>query len=323
MHQIQIEIGTPKIKVNHEEGGTTTFSITPLPPGYGTTLGNTFRRVLLSSLPGVTATGIKIKGITHEYTSVPGVQDSVLDICLNIKNIKFKKDNSEVSILKLKAEKEGVVTAGDIECPSDVEIINKDAYITTITKKGGKMDMQIIVEKGVGYLPANNLENEDAELIKLDAFFSPVKNVNYKVESTRVKDMTNLDQLSLEVTTDGSITAEEAIKFASNVITSYFTLFNQENQIVEPDFISDLESISEREKEISESKPKQESYTPIEILGLSPRTLNALINAEIGSIEQLVKCSEAKLSNFRGFGKKALTEVSEALATRDLALADD
>lgn len=324
MHQIQAEIGIPKIKTERIGENHAVFTVSPLPPGYGTTVGNSFRRILLSSLPGACVTGIKLDNVSHEYSTVKGVKDSVLDINLNLKQLHINKTSSSPSTCTISASKEGVVTAKDIKCPSDVEILNQDQYITTL-EKGAKFNAELIVEKGVGYIPATQRQKEDTDpsLILLDAIYSPVRKVRYVIESTRVGQMTNLDKLSLEIQTDGSISPENALKFASNILQSYFNLFNQENAIVEEDFMSDFKKIQEKEKEEELNKPAQESYTPIEILGFSPRTLNALINGGIGSVEQLAKCTESKLTNLRGFGKKALAEVSDALAGRGMTLTNE
>lgn len=324
MHIIQEEIGIPKIKTDILENNHVIFTMSPLPPGYGMTLGNALRRVLLSSLPGAAVTGVKIDGITHEYSTIPGVKDSILDIILNLKLLDIRKTSKELSTLKLEVSRAGKITAKDIQCPSDVEILNPDLYITTL-EKGSKFKIELRVEKGVGYLPVQQRQKEETEvnLILVDAVFSPVKKVRFEVEATRVGQMTDLDKLIIEILTNSTIAPEEALKFASNILKSYFNLFNVENIMVEEEFMSDIQSILKKEKEEEAKKPAQESYTPIEILGFSPRTLNALINGGIGSIEQLSKCTESKLSNLRGFGKKALTEVKEALDKKSLKLAEE
>ena len=323
MHQIQEEIGIPKIRIQRVSPNHAVFTVSPLPTGYGMTVGNAFRRVLLSSLPGAAVTGIRIEGITYEYATIKGVKESVLDMTLNLKQLQLKKTSKEPSLAVLKTNSEGVVTAKDIKVPSDIEVLNPDLYITTLDK-GGKLNMEIRIEKGVGYLPVAQMQKTDetANIIMVDAFFSPVKKVRYDVESTRVGSLTNLDKLTLEITTNGAISPEDALKFASNVLKSYFGLFNATDAVIEPDFMTDITKITEKAKDEEAKKPSQESYTPIEILGLSPRTLNALINGEIGSIEMLTKCTESKLTNLRGFGKKALTEVETALAARNLKLTE-
>lgn len=325
MHLIQEEIGIPKIKTDiMEEGKHIIFIIEPLPTGYGVTLGNALRRILLSSLPGACVTGVKIDNISHEYSTIPGVKESVLDITLNLKLLDIKKDTKEPSTIVLETSKAGKITAKDIKCPTEVEILNPELYIATI-EKGTKFKIEMRVEKGVGYVPATVRQKDetDPQIILLDAIYSPIKKVRYNVENTRVGQMTNLDKLTLEIETSGAISPDNALKFASNLLNSYFNIFNTENIIVEEEYLSDIKSILEKEREEEASKPIQESYTPIEILGFSPRTLNALINGGIGSIEQLSKCTESKLTNLRGFGKKALTEVKSALEKKGLKLAEE
>lgn len=321
MHIIQEEIGLPKIEVKTLGENHALFTIAPLPPGYGMTLGNALRRVLISSLPGAAVTAIKIKGVSHEYSTLKGVKDSVLDIMLNMKMLQMAKEEKGTSTLKLKKTGPGEVLAKHIECPTGVEILNPDLYITSLDSKTASIDMEIEVEKGVGYRPSKLEKNDVPGRLQVDANFSPLTRIRYDVEYTRVGQMTNLDKLMLEMETSGAISPENALKFASNILQSYYNLFDMLSDMpVESDFLSDYKSIMERSANEDHGTPAQESYTPIEILGLSPRTLNALINGGIGSIEQLVKCSEAKLANLRGFGKKALTEVREALQARNLDL---
>lgn len=324
MHQIQAEIGVPRIKIEKIGDGHAIFTISPLPTGYGLTIGNAMRRVLLSSLPGACITGIKIDGVSHEYSAIKGVKESVLDITLNLKGVEIKKDTKEPSRMTLNISKPGKIYAKDIKTPSDIEILTPDTYITTV-EKGAKLNIEMIVEKGVGFIPVSQRKKtvDDPSIIIMDAIFSPVRKVRYDVEATRVGEMTNLDKLTLEVMTTGSITPEDAVKFVSNILQSYFNLFNEERVLVESEFMSDFEQIVEKEREDEKKKPIQEAYTPIEILGFSPRTLNALINGGIGSIEQLSKCTESKLINLRGFGKKALTEVQNALEQKGLKLSEE
>lgn len=325
MHIIQEEIGLPKIKIESVGPNQIIFTVSPLPSGYGMTLGNAFRRVLLSSLPGAAITTVKINGVTHEYSTLTGVQDSVLDIILNLKELQIKKNSKEPEVIKLSVTKEGDVLAKSIEHSSDIEILNPDLRITSITKKNTKLNIEMNVEKGVGYLPASlkKKTNKEIGVILVDAIYSPVKKVRYDVSNTRVGERTDLDKLTIEVETNGSISPEEALKFTASVLKSYFELFLVEGEEVESDFQSDRQQVRAKEMQEEEEESKKETYTPIEILNFSPRTLNSLINGGIGSIEQLVKCSPSKLSNFRGFGKKAMTEVSDALVPRGLKLLDD
>jgi len=324
MHIIQEEIGLPKIVVDSRGGSSAVITISPLPSGYGMTLGNALRRVLLSSLPGAAVSGVKIKGVSHEYATVKGVKESILDIILNLKQLNVKKDTKERSTITLSSSKAGVINAKDFKTSSDVEILNKDLYITTIDK-GGKIEMEVYIEKGVGYTPStlDKKEGQDPEIIDIDKVFTPIEKIKYDIEATRVGKMTNLDKLVMELETNGSIGPEDAIKFAANILESYFSIFDKSETPIESDFMSDFDKIAQKSATEDQKKPTQEMYTPIEILGLSPRTLNSLINGGIGSIEQLTKCTESKLNNLRGFGKKALTEVADALKERDLTLAEE
>ncbi|MDA1060887.1 MAG: DNA-directed RNA polymerase subunit alpha [bacterium] len=324
MHQIQEEIGIPKIKTDVIADNHVIFTMGPLPTGYGVTLGNAIRRVLLSSLPGACVTAIKIDSTNHEYSTIKGVKESVLDITLNLKLLDIKKTDTKASTIVLETSKSGEIYAKDIKCTAEVEILNPDLYICTV-EKGNKLKIEMRVEKGVGYIPATLRQKDEADpnIILIDALYTPVKKVRFDVEATRVGQMTNLDKLTLEVETNGTISSEESLKFASNLLQSYFNLFNTDNIMVEENYMSDIKSILEKEQEQEANKPTQESYTPIEILGFSPRTLNALINGGIGSIEQLSKCTESKLSNLRGFGKKALNEVAAALEKKNLTLSED
>lgn len=328
MHQIHVEIGAPKVIVNQQGNEFhVIYTVKPLPSGYGPTIGNALRRALLSSLPGVAVTGVKIKGAAHEYTALAGVKDTVLDILLNLKQLRMRKHTPDPIFLTLKVKKEGVVTAADIKTDSDVEIINKDLYITTLDAPNVELDMQIRVEKGVGYKSIADLkkENVDPELILVDASFSPILKVAYTVSDDRVGQRTDLDSVDVEILTDGSITADDSLRFAANLLNSYFTLFNVDGVMVESDFVANIDEIlvKEREEKEKELEKSRETYTPIEILNLSPRSLNALINGGIGSIEQLTKCTESKLANLRGFGKKAMNEVREALKQKGMTLFGD
>lgn len=331
MHIIQEEIGLP-IFAAAKGGGASkgddnhkVFTIAPLPPGFGMTLGNAMRRVLLSSLPGAAVTSIRVEGVQHEYTTIKGVRESIVDIALTLKDLKIKKHSKDAETITLSVKGPKVVTAKDITVTSDVEVLNPDLILFTV-EKGASVDMELIVEKGVGYEPAveRNKRNHEPGLIHIDAVYGPVEKVRFDVEAARVGQRTNLDKLVLEVETNGSLTADDAVQFASQLLQSYFTYFGSDQKIVEPEFLADFSRTAPAAaEETVSSNAAKESYTPIEILNLSPRTLNALINAGVGSIEQLTKCTEPMLSNFRGFGAKALEEVKATLATRGLALSDE
>lgn len=329
MHIIQEEIGLPIFSSNAGGGAGDdshkVFTIGPLPPGFGMTLGNAMRRVLLSSLPGTAVTSMRMKGVQHEYSTVKGVRESGVDIALNLKSLQLRKFNKDSEVITLKGKGPVTLTAKDLEVSSDIEILNPDHEILTL-EKGGEIELSITVEKGVGYSPAadRNKKNNEPGLIHIDAIYSPVEKVQFEVVAARVGQRTDLEKLNLDVKTNGSLTAEEAVQFAAQLLKSYFEYFGSAEKVVESDFIADFSRAgTPSASEEGDNAPVKESYTPIEILNFSPRTLNALINAGVGSIEQLTKCSEPALANFRGFGAKALDEVKDTLAERGLKLSDD
>ncbi len=327
MHILHNTVWVPKITQQDSQDveNTATFVVSPLPRGYGVTVGNSLRRVALSSIPGTKVTGIKVVGVEHEYSTLPGIKDSVVDIMLNLKWLIVDKKDEWIEWLKLSKNKAWVVTAADIQTPAGVSILNPDMYITEIDQDKLKLDIDIRIEKNVGYLSIEDLKEreDDVNVLLIDANFSPVMGVKYEVSSTRVGDMTNLDQLQMTITTNGVISPAEAFKFSGAMLTSYFSLFNEEALQVEGSFIGNVKDLISREKEEVKEELEKETYTPIEIMWLSPRTLNALINGNILSIEQLTKCTETKLSSIKWFGKKAMTEIRSALSERGLKLLGD
>jgi len=322
MHIIHNTIGVPKIIQKDLDNNSSSFSVWPLPKGYGVTLGNSLRRILLSSIPGTKITWIKVAGVSHEYSTLPWVKDSIIDIILNLKGLVLSKGDTGVEWLKLSKSKSWKVTAADIKAPAGVEILNKDLYITEIDQDGLELNIDIRVEKWVWYLTIEELKEreEDVEVLLIDANFSPVLNVKYNIETARFGEMTNLDSLEMVITTNGAISPVDAIKFSWDMLTSYFSIFNEESLQVEWQFISNVSDLINKEKEEVQEELEKETYTPIEIMGLSPRTLNALINWDILSIEKLTKCTETKLSSIKWFGKKAMTEIRASLAERGLKL---
>lgn len=325
MHIIHNTIWVPKITQKDASGNISTFVVGPLPKGYGVTLGNSLRRILLSSIPGTKITWIKVSGVSHEYSTLPGIKDSIIDIILNLKDLVLKKEEVGVEWLKLTKSKSGKVTAADIKSPAGIEILNKDLYITEIDKDGLELNIDIRIEKGAWYLTVDELKEreDDTEVFLIDTNFSPVSNVKYNIGQARFGDIINLDSLEMEIETNGSIAPVDALKFSANMLNSYFSVFNEDSLQVEGQFISNVAELISKEKEEVQEELEKETYTPIEIMGLSPRTLNALINGNILSIEQLTKCTETKLSSIKGFGKKAMTEIRSALAERDLKLLGD
>lgn len=322
MHIIHNTIGVPKITKDQVSENEAVFSISPLPSGYGVTLWNSLRRIMLSSIPGSRVTGIKIKWITHEYSTIPWIKDSVLDIMLNLKWLVVEKSESSIEWVTLKKNKAWVVTAADIKFPSNIKLLNPDMYITEIDKDGLELSMDIRIEKWAGYIWIEELKKreDDVLILLVDANFSPVLNVQYEILPHRVWDITNLDELNIRVKTNGVMTPQDVIRFSSNMLKSYYELFNEEGLQIEGEFIGDIKRLIEKEKADIKTELEKETYTPIEIMWLSPRTLNALVNWDILSIEQLTKCTEAKLSSIKGFWKKAMTEVRDALRERGLKL---
>lgn len=322
MHIIHKTIWIPKISQENLKANVSSFKIDPLPKGYGITIWNSLRRVLLSSIPGTRVTWIKIKGISHEYSTLPWVKDSVIDMMLNLKDLSLDKADIGIEWLKLHKNKSWVVTAKDIKLPSGVKILNEDLYITEIDKDWIELDLEIRIEKSVWYLSLEELKKreDDVSVLLIDANFSPVLNVKYEISDTRNWDIINLDSLEMTITTNGVISPVDALKFSWDMLASYFSIFNEEALQIEWQFISNVKELLEREKEEVKEELERETYTPIEIMGLSPRTLNALINWNILSIEQLTKCTETKLSSIKWFGKKAMTEIRDCLGERGLKL---
>ncbi len=325
MHIVHDTIWVPKIAQKKIEDNVSKFIIGPLPRGYGVTLGNSLRRVILSSIPWTRVTGIKVKGVSHEYSTLPGIKDGIVDIMLNLKELIIDKKDTWIEWLKINKKTAGVVSWADIVAPAWVKVLNKDFYITEIDQDGLELDIEIRIEKNVWYRSIEELKEveDDVNVLLIDANFSPITNVKYEIASTRVDEIINLDSLELTISTTGVITPSDALKFSGYMLNSYFGLFNEEGLQVEWEFISDVKDLLNKEKEEVKVELEKETYTPIEIMGLSPRTLNALINGDILSIEALTKCTETKLSSIKGFWKKAMTEIRSSLAERGLKLLGD
>ncbi len=295
-------------EVNQLSDTSAEFVIRPLFYGYGNTLGNSLRRVLLSSIKGAAITAFSIEGANHEYTAVPGIREDVVDIMLNLKNIRFKSHNDEpVEIefnIKAKDTKDGKVTAGDIKLPSEIEVGNPDQIICHLDDPKFELKMRLVVETGRGYLTIEKSSNDriHSDMIALDATFSPVLRVRFKVENTRVGQDMNYQQLTLTVDTDGTITPQEAFEEAAAILVNQYTALAG-NTVVETAPAPGIES------DVDDSG----LALPIEELGLSARTANALINNDIKTVRDLVTLSEVDLKDLKGFGSKALDEVKEKL----------
>jgi len=312
MHIVQEEIGKPKITEEKVSENSSIFRFSPLPAGFGHTLGNAMRRTLLSSVPGAGITKVRIKGVAHEYTSLDGLQDSILNVLLNLKQVSFKKHTTAPEVVTLVKKTEGDILASEFSIEGDTEVLNGDYKISSVTKSSIVFDLEVQLEKGIGFSSAKERIQKDGEnsWILIDTIFSPVISVQYEVLPARVGDMTNLDTLQLEVVTNGSLSPADAFQFSAQILEGYFSfLQNESEEKVEEGFLTDF-ATSESSDEVADDK---ESYTPIEILNLSPRTLNALINGNIGSVEEVLVSSASHLESMRGFGKKAMSELTDAL----------
>lgn len=291
--------------VDDHSATSATFAIEPLHTGYGMTLGNSLRRVLLSSIEGAAVVAFKIEGITHEFTTVEGIKEDVVDIMLNLKQVRFKVHSDEPQIVRIEKKTKGSVTAADIKTTDQVEVINKDQIIATLdTAKPFVVD--VLVESGRGYrtIEATPAESRPSDMIAVDALFSPVVRVRYKVENTRVGQMTDLDKLLLTVDTDGSLTPREAFEEAAAILVNQYTALAGSTVVAAAQPLTQPSSGDEA----------AELMTPIEDLNLSARTANALLNNSIKTIGDLVTLGEAELRELKGFGSKALDEVKDKMA---------
>lgn len=306
------------VNVDDHSVTSATFTIEPLHSGYGMTLGNSLRRVLLSSIAGAAVTSFKIEGISHEFTDVKGVKEDVVDIMLNLKGLRFRVYGSESQELRITKSGKGKVTGKDIQLNADVEIVNPDHLIATIDDPKAKFVMDIVVEVGRGYRTIEEGTIKKAsDMIAIDAIFSPVHRVRYKVENTRVGQVTDLDKLILTVDTDGTITPRDAFEEAAAILVNQYTALAGKTKVPMP---GPIETETAEDFATSDAGGDDSSAlnTSIEDLNLSARTTNALINNEIHTIRDLFALNDAELKDLKGFGSKALDEVKEKLAELEL-----
>jgi DNA-directed RNA polymerase subunit alpha len=284
-----------------------TFVIEPLHTGYGMTLGNSLRRVLLSSIAGSAIVAFKIEGVTHEFTTVPGVKEDVVDIMLNLKQVRFKSVSEEPVVVRLEKKGGGIVTAKDVKTTADVDVVTPDAIIATMDDPKASLIIDIVIDSGRGYrtVEESSEKRVHSDMIAVDALFSPVVRVRYKVENTRVGQTTDLDKLILTVDTDGSITPKDAFEEAAAILINQYTALAGSTRV---------EAAPSVGSKHLDSDGGSELMTPIEDLNLSARTTNALINNDIRTINDLVTLSDTELRELKGFGSKALDEVKEKLA---------
>jgi DNA-directed RNA polymerase subunit alpha len=306
------------VKVDDHSATTATFVIEPLHSGYGMTLGNSLRRVLLSSIAGAAVTSFKIEGVTHEFTTVPGVKEDVVDIMLNLKGVRFRVYGDEQQQVRIVKEGKGVIKAKDIQVNADIEIVNPEHVIATIDDDKAKFVMDIVVETGRGYRTIEEgAAKKQSDHIAVDAIFSPVMRVRYKVENTRVGQMTDLDKLLLTVETDGSITPSDAFEEAAAILVNQYTALAGKTRVEAAEQLVPAGSNLSGNTHDNGDEPTALN-TPIEDLNLSARTTNALINNDIHTIKDLFSLSDAELRDLKGFGSKALDEVKEKLAELEL-----
>ena len=288
------------------------FVCEPLERGFGITIGNSLRRILLSSLQGAAIISVQFDGVVHEFSSMPGVLEDVTDIILNLKEIKLKALDVEEAVVRINREGEGIVTAGDIESDGFVELLEPDQHIATLNKEG-KLDMEMVVRMGKGYVPAERIKDENTPIgvITIDAAFSCVKKVNYVVTNSRVGQVTDYDKLTLEVWTDGSVFPEDAVAFAAKILKEQMNPFINFEEEVEP----------VEEEEISEDEDVNENlYRPVSDLELSVRSANCLQNAKINLIGELVQKTDAEMLKTKNFGRKSLNEIKAILSDMGLSL---
>lgn len=313
-----IEIEKPRIETESikSDGTYGKFILEPLERGYGTTLGNSLRRVLLSSLPGVAVKSIKIDGVQHEFSTIPGVKEDVTEIVLNIKGLTAKILGESPKTVYIEAEGEGVVTAGSIKADSEVEILDPGMHIATLGQNA-KLFMEIVIDKGRGYIPAEKNKAEVANnigAIPVDSIYTPVVKVNYSVENTRVGQITDYDKLTLEVWTDGTISAKEAVSLAAKVLNEHLNLFVD---------LSEQAANVEIMVEKGENLQEKDLERTIEELDLSVRSFNCLKRAGINTVEDLTNKSEEDMMKVRNLGKKSLEEVIAKLESLGFNLTSD
>lgn len=307
------------VEVEQDSDNYGTFILQPLERGFGVTIGNSFRRVLLSSLPGLAITAVKINGVDHEYSSIEGVKEDVYEIILNLKQVRFKQVEQSGGVINLTKSETGRLTAADIgEATADFEVLNPELLIATLSDDV-QIDMELRIGRGRGYVPAEEMEDEfkdDVALMPIDAIFTPIKSVNFDVENVRVGQRTDYEKLVMNVTTDGSLNAKEALTIAGKILKEHIEKFITE-KIEEP--------FTQEEEEVDAEKQRIASLlkTSIEDLNLSVRAYNCLKSANINTIAELVSRDEQDLLKFRNFGKKSLSELVEVIEEKNLEFGMD
>jgi len=308
-------------KVIEKKGNKAIFEITPLYPGYGVTVGNSYRRVLLSSLEGAAVTEVKIKGVTHEFSSLPGVLEDIVIILINLKKLRFKNWSDEPQIINLSVKGEKEVKGGDFKLTPQVKLANPEAHIATLTSKTAELQIEAKIEKGIGYLTSEEREEKKAAVgvIPLDAIFTPVKKVSFKIENVIVGKRTDFERLELEIETDGTISPEEAYAGATNILLDHFSLFSKFGQKKEE---KEVKEEAEKKKERKKKKASEEEVKAMKIedLKVSERTKNALLKNNVKTIGGILRKSEKDILDFEGMGEKGLKEIKRILKKFGLEL---
>ena len=312
-----VEIEKPRIESNEKDGDISygKYVVEPLEHGYGTTLGNALRRILLSSLPGTAVTTIKIAGVQHEFSTIPGVKEDVTQIVLNVKGITAKLHSPGTKRVYIQASGEGEVTAGDIKADGEVEILNPELHIATLSADA-TLNMELTLSHGRGYVPADRNKPEPTIIgvIPVDSLYSPVNRVNYTVENTRVGNMTDYDKLTLEVWTDGTISARDAVSLGAKILCDHLVLFTD---------LSDTVGTRSTVVEKPETQRDKVLEMTIEELDLSVRSFNCLKRANINTVEDLISKTEDEMMKVRNLGRKSLEEVINKLNMMGLSLAKE
>jgi DNA-directed RNA polymerase subunit alpha len=298
------EAPKPEIRVLETRDNYGKFVVEPLQPGYGTTLGNPMRRVLLTSIPGTAVTWVKIEGVLHEYSTIPHMKEDVSEFLMNVKAIRLKSLADRPGKLRLEISKEGAVSARDIVVSSDFEIINPELHLATLESSDALLSVEFNVEQGKGYVPASHVDGLPIGVLPVDAIFSPVRKVNYIVESTRVGQITNFERLVMDVWTDGTVSPVEAVKSGADILLAGFFLFANADKAGE--------GTAERPS-FTATIPMEQYNTPIEKLELSSRTLNCLKRSNINKVGQVMEIEETDLLKIRNFGTKSLDKLNAKL----------
>lgn len=328
MQSITLPQNPKFIRISDKSGK---FEIDGCYPGYGATLGNALRRVLLSSLSGSAITSVKIKGVTHEFSTLPNVLEDVIQIVLNLKKVRFKNYNNEGGKVQLRIKGEKAINAEMIECPSGIEVVNGDAYIASITSPKGELEMEMEIGNGIGYVPVEQQEKNEKEIgvIAIDAIYTPMRRVNYTVDNMRVGKRTDFEKITLDIETDGSITPEEAFSRAVTILVDQFSIFLNINDVADnkDEKMDEKGEVDQKESGKSEivsgeavKKDDSQEIEVVNLKGLSTRTLNVLENNKIGKVKDIIKLTESQVGELEGMGSKGIKEIKKAIGEFGLNL---